>query len=145
MHRRRNAAAALIAVAGFAALFAVLPSKGAGKKVVLSGFRFHPGVIQVAVGGAVTFENKSKVTHTATCEGCPQDTGDIQPGLLKTLTFTRAGSYRLFCIYHGSQGMVARLTVGAAASPRAPTASSPTPPPSPSPTETSSPTPTSSP
>ena len=128
MKRRRYAVASVLAVAGFAALFAVLPSNGAGRKVVLTNFRFTPATIRVAVGGAVTFENKSKSTHTATCEGCPQDSGDIQPGLLKTLTFTKAGSYRLFCRYHGDQGMLASITVGKAS-----------PSPSPSPSESGSP------
>lgn len=132
MKRRRYTVAAVLAVAGFSALIAVLPSNGAGREVTLENFRFRPATIQIPVGGAITFENTSKTTHTATCETCPQDTGDVQPGMLKTLTFPRAGTFRLFCRYHGEGGMIAQLTVGRAGS----SSPSPTVPSSPSPSPT---------
>jgi plastocyanin len=110
--RRRYVVASVIAVAGFAALFAVLPSQGAGTKVRMVGVRYRPDTIRIAAGGAVTFHNESKVVHTATCAGgCRLDSKDIQPGTIRTLTFPKAGTYQLFCRYHGTQGMVARLTV----------------------------------
>ena len=89
----------------------VLPARGAGKSVHLVGYSYRPAKITVKAGGAVTFYNDAKVTHTATCPTCRLDTGDIQPGTFKTLTFPRAGNYQLVCRYHGSQGMVADLTV----------------------------------
>jgi plastocyanin len=109
--RRRYTVASVIAVAGFAALFAVLPSQGAGKKVKLVGVAFKPASITVSVDGAITFENDSKVTHTATCPACRLDTGDIQPGTFKTLTFPKAGTFQIVCRYHGEQGMVAQVVV----------------------------------
>ena len=113
--RRRYVVASVVAVAGFAALFAVLPQRGAGVQVKLVGTSFRPPQISVKTGGAVTFTNDSKVTHTATCPDCGPDgtldTGDIQPGAFKTLTFPKAGSFQLFCRYHGEQGMVAEVTV----------------------------------
>lgn len=122
--------AAVLAGAGFAALFAVLPSQGSGVEVLMRGFRFRPDSIKISVGGAVTFVNEDDVTHTATCQGCSQDTGDVQPGLLRTVTFPRAGTFHLVCRYHGEQGMIAILTVGGAG------------PTSPSPSASLSPTPT---
>jgi plastocyanin len=110
--RRRYVVAAVVAVAGFGALFMVLPSQGAGLKVKLVGISFRPAAIKVHTGGAVTFENDSKVTHTATCPKCGLDTGDIQPGTFKTLTFPTTGTFQLVCRYHGDQGMVASVTVG---------------------------------
>jgi plastocyanin len=110
---RRYAVASVIAVAGFAALFAVLPSKGAGREVKLVGFRYQPAAVSIERGGAVTFTNDSKVTHTATCSGCRLDTGDIQPGMFKTLTFPATGRFTIFCRYHGNAGMVATVTVRA--------------------------------
>lgn len=120
--------AAVVAVAGFAALFAVLPSQGSGTDVTMRGFRFRPATIRIPVGGAITFDNRDDVTHTATCQGCRQDTGDVQPGLIKTVTYPSPGTFHLVCIYHAEQGMIATLTVGSAAAP--------SPSPSPSPTGT---------
>lgn len=111
MKRRRYVVASVIAVAGFAALFAVLPSQGAGLKVRITGFRYRPAAIQIPAGGAVTFHNESTLVHTATCPACRVDSGDIQPGTFHTLTFPRPGRFQLFCRYHAERGMAARLTV----------------------------------
>jgi plastocyanin len=141
MNKRRYVVASVIAVAGFASLFAVLPSKGAGREVVMSGNQYRPATVRIPVGGAITFTNEDRVTHTATCQGagCPKDSGDIQPGLFKTLTFTRAGTFHMVCRYHGEAGMIATVTVGGAP----PKRSSPSPSPStpvPSATPTATPT-----
>ena len=113
MKKRRYVVAAIVAVAGFSALFAVLPSQGAGLRARLEGNRFHPTTIKIKAGGAITFTNEDEVTHTATCQGkgCPKDSGDIYPGQLKTLTFNRPGTFALICRYHGQGGMTAELTV----------------------------------
>ena len=75
------------------------------------GIRFRPAKISVKTGGAVTFVNDSKLTHTATCRGCSADTGDLQPGLIRTITFTKPGTFPIFCRYHGAQGMVGEVDV----------------------------------
>jgi plastocyanin len=115
MKRRRYTVASVVAVAGFAALFAVLPQRGAGVQAKLVGVSFRPAKLSVEAGGAITFANDSKLTHTAVCPGCGSDgaldSGDIQPGMFKTLTFPKAGTFQLFCRYHGEQGMVAEVTV----------------------------------
>ena len=112
MKRRRYVIASVVALAGFAALFAVLPSQGAGTKVRITGLRYRPESIKIAAGDAITVHNDSKLVHTATCFGCPVDSKDIQPGTIHTLTFPKAGTYQLYCRYHGqSAGMVARLVV----------------------------------
>lgn len=112
MKRRRYVVASVIALAGFAALFAVLPSQGAGFKVRMTGVRYRPDTIRIKAGGAITFHNETKVLHTATCASeCRLDSKDIQPGTIRTLTFPTAGTYQLFCRYHGREGMVADLTV----------------------------------
>jgi len=108
---RRYVVASAIAVAGFGALFLALPGRGSGVQVKLIDFRYRPSTITVHVGGAATFENRSTVTHTATCSKCSLDSGDIQPEMFKTLTFTKAGHYQLFCRYHGERGMVAEVIV----------------------------------
>lgn len=132
MKRRRYVLASVIAAAGFAALFAVLPSQGSGSEVVMRGNRYRPATIRIGVDGAITFTNEDRVTHTASCQGkgCPRDPGDIQPGLFRTLTFTRAGTFHVVCRYHGEGGMIATVVVGG-----------PAPSPSPTPTTTTSPSP----
>ena len=109
--RRRYVVASLIAVAGLGALFMALPSQGAGLKVRLVGIRFRPPAFTIHAGEAVTFQNDSKFTHTASCEKCGAESGDIQPGTLSTVTFPKAGTFQLFCRYHGELGMVATLVV----------------------------------
>ena len=114
MKKRRYVVASVIAVAGFSALFAVMPSQGAGVKVRMRGNQYRPASIRIPVGGAITFTNEDEVTHTATCQGqgCPRDSGDIRSGTFKTLTFTSAGTVHMVCRYHGELGMVATVTVG---------------------------------
>ncbi|MFY9586100.1 MAG: cupredoxin domain-containing protein [Actinomycetota bacterium] len=112
MKRRRYVVASVVALAGFGALFAVLPSQGAGTKVTIAGFRYRPASIKIEAGGAITVHNDTKLVHTATCFGCPVDSKDIQPGTIRTITFPKAGTYQLYCRYHGqSRGMIARLVV----------------------------------
>jgi plastocyanin len=111
MKNRRYAVASVIAAAAFAALFMVLPSKGAGREIKIVGLQYRPAAFTIAAGDAVTFENDTTLTHTATCRGCRQDSGDIQPRTFKTLTFPKAGRYLIFCRYHGAAGMAATLTV----------------------------------
>ena len=111
MKRRRYAVASVIALAGFGALFMVLPSKGAGREVKIVGVRYRPSAVTIDASGAMTFVNDTTLTHTATCRGCRQDSGDIQPGTFKTLTFPSSGRFVIFCRYHGNAGMVATVTV----------------------------------
>lgn len=140
MKKRRYVVASVIAVGGFSALFAVMPSQGAGAAVLMRGNQYRPATIRIPIGGAITFTNQDEVTHTASCQGrgCPRDSGDIRPGTLKTLTFARAGTVHMVCRYHGELGMVATVTVGEAAPGTTPTTtptttSTPTPSPTPSP------------
>jgi plastocyanin len=139
MKKRRYVVASVIAVAGFSALFAVMPSQGAGVKVRMQGNQYRPATIRIPVGGAITFANEDEGTHTATCQGqgCPRDSGDIRPRTFKTLTFASAGTVHMVCRYHGELGMVATVIVGGsspAATPTGTPAATPTSSPSPTPT-----------
>ena len=112
MKGRRYAVASAVALAGFGALFMLLPGRGAGLKVTIERFRYRPAAITVHAGGAATFYNPTKFTHTATCPKCGVDSGDIQPQTFSTLTFPKAGRFELYCRYHrDSNGMVAVVTV----------------------------------
>lgn len=101
----------ILAIASFAALFAVLPSTGAGTEVRMEDFRFRPAAVEIPVGDAITFDNQSGSTHTAGCDGCPFDTGDVRPGLQRTVTFAKPGRFAIVCRYHGGRGMTGVITV----------------------------------
>lgn len=112
MKGRRYAIASVIALFGFGALFMALPGRGAGQKVQIQGFHYNPRTITLKVGGAATFYNRTKRTHTATCPGCRVDSGDIQPETFATLTFPTAGRFELFCRYHrDTNSMVGTVVV----------------------------------
>lgn len=102
------------AVALLGALFMVLRPSTAGTTVRIANFSYRPAAVRIQPGGAVTFTNTSRTTHTVTCVGCPIDAGDVQPGLHKTITFPNSGSYAFACRYHQSAGMRMTVTVGSA-------------------------------
>jgi len=110
------------AAAALAALFIVLPQGGADAEVGMTGtaeaWVFSPASVEIEPGDRVAFINETSVTHSATCEGCPWDAGDVQPGETVMVTFDEEVSSRFFCRYHGAgQGMVGQLLVGDAAPP----------------------------
>jgi plastocyanin len=110
MSMRRWSLVPTVALLG--ALFMVLAPHRSGPAVRMAGLAFRPGTVRIQPGGAVTFENRSSTTHTATCEACALDAGDVQPGLAKTLTFARAGTYQIVCRYHVARGMQMTVVVG---------------------------------
>lgn len=116
-------------VAAFAAFFAIIPQRGADATIEMlpadaaaaqalgasEAWRFAPGELRVARGARVAFTNRSRVTHTAWCEGCTTewDSRDVQPGQTKMLAFTEDGTYLFVCRYHGrTLGMSGSLVVG---------------------------------
>lgn len=105
------------AVVALAALFIVLPRGGADAEVTIvdagEAWAFSPASVSVEAAARVAFVNETDVTHTATCQGCPWDSGDIQPGQTAMLTFDDEVASSFFCRYHGaSQGMEGQLVVG---------------------------------
>jgi hypothetical protein len=94
------------------AVFMVLKPHVPGTTVALRDFRYSPSALVLRVGDAVSFVNDSKLTHTATCTNCTLDTGDVQPGLSRSITFREPGVYLFACRYHGDRGMTMQITVG---------------------------------
>lgn len=95
---------------------------------------FSPAEITVAVGDTIEFRNTGKAPHTATADDRSFDTGNLNAGQSKTITFSKAGRFNYNCIYHETLGMVGMIVVNAAG-----TTASPTPTPSPSPAPSPSP------
>ena len=103
----------------------VLPQRGPGRRIVMRDYRFAPFDIVVEPGDAVSFRNDSSHTHTATCVQCPVslDTGDVQPGQVKALTFPKAGTYILVSVYDQDKQMAIRVRAGSAAAAPSPSGS----------------------
>jgi plastocyanin len=86
------------------------PSVGSTAETVrISNFTFTPGNLQVPVGAKVTWTNEDSAPHTATAKDGSWDTGILNQGESKTLTFAKAGDYEYYCKVHPS--MIARVTV----------------------------------
>jgi plastocyanin len=81
----------------------------ATESVSIRDFTFTPGNLQVPVGATVTFTNYDDAPHTATAKDGSWDTGILNKGESKTITFDKPGDYTYYCKVHPS--MVARLQV----------------------------------
>ncbi len=103
------AAAALIAGCGSGEEQAK-PAPGASTAAPASGkaavkikdFLYAPNSVTVKQGATVTFENLDQAPHTATiAQGATKfDTGTIDQGKTKSVTFDRPGTYAYVCLFH---------------------------------------------
>jgi plastocyanin len=76
---------------------------------MVTGDRFSPSTLTIAVGDSVRARNVDTTTHTFT--GPSWDSGDMGPGAVKTFRFTTAGTFDFYCTPHKSIGMTGTLTV----------------------------------
>ncbi len=79
------------------------------ESVSIRDFAFAPGNLKIPVGGAITFTNYDSVAHTATANDGSWDTGLLNKGESKTITFDKPGDYTYHCSPHPN--MVARIQV----------------------------------
>ncbi len=80
-------------------------------EVEIKDFKYAPEEINVKVGGKLSFTNQDTAKHTATSK--PQgtfDSGDISKGQTRPVTFTKAGSFDLFCVYHPTMSAKVAVT-----------------------------------
>jgi quinohemoprotein ethanol dehydrogenase len=63
-------------------------------------YRYGPGRIRIKAGTTVTWTNIGDLPHTATAEKFEWDTGDIDPGQSKSVTFKEPGNYYYICRPH---------------------------------------------
>jgi len=82
---------------------------GATNVVDIRDFAYAPGNLQVPVGATVTFTNHDGAPHTATAKDADWDTGTLNKGESKSITFEKAGDYAYYCRLHPA--MKARLEV----------------------------------
>lgn len=93
------------------------PYQGYGvNTVVISGYQYNPGNINVPVGGTVTWINQDSVAHSVTSPLPGQVTttgafdGVLQPGQSYSYTFNLPGRVDYYCRFHS--GMQGSVTVG---------------------------------
>lgn len=66
----------------------------------IKGYAFVPTALTVKRGTRITWTNGDATAHTATADQGAFDTGTINPGQSKTLTFARPGTYAYHCAFH---------------------------------------------
>jgi plastocyanin len=94
------------------------PAPQAGNAVEIKDFQFSPNALTVPVGTTVTWTNTGQAPHTATAKDNSFDTGILNNGQSKAITFDKEGTFEYVCLVHPR--MTATLTVGnAQASPAA--------------------------
>lgn len=68
--------------------------------VLIENFAYGPKTITIKRGDRVTFTNRDSMGHTATADDGSFDTGMIEQGQSKTITFAHPGSYSYHCTPH---------------------------------------------
>jgi len=63
-------------------------------------FRFRAARLEVATGTTIIWTNRGQVTHTVSAEDGSFDSGPIEPGERRALTFSRAGTFPFRCTPH---------------------------------------------
>jgi plastocyanin len=71
--------------------------------VNISNFQFAPKVLQIKVGTTVRWINKEG-THTVTADDGAFASDNLAAGQDFSFTFTKPGTYRYYCSFHGSKG-----------------------------------------
>jgi plastocyanin len=77
-------------------------STGVGDTVVaaVQDFLFEPRRLEIAVGTTITWSNNGQVVHTVSGENGEFDSGPIEPGGRRSITFSRPGSFPFRCTPH---------------------------------------------
>ena len=75
----------------------------AGQTVTISNFQFAPKSVHVKVGSDVTWQVKEG-THTVTADNGAFSSQALSAGQKFSYTFTKPGTYRYYCSFHGSKG-----------------------------------------
>lgn len=73
-------------------------------KVQIASFKYDPPEITVKAGSKVEWTNEDDAPHTSTASDAKQkakfDTDTIKKGETKSVTFSTAGTYKYFCVFH---------------------------------------------
>jgi plastocyanin len=66
----------------------------------IEDFTFRPARLEIAAGTTITWTNRGQVVHTVTADDRSFDSGNIEPGERRSLTFPRAGTFPYRCTPH---------------------------------------------
>ena len=69
-------------------------------KVDIADYKFAPEAIEVTAGTKVTWTNSDDAPHTATADDSSFDTGDLDQGDSKAITFDEPGEFTYYCRFH---------------------------------------------
>jgi plastocyanin len=72
--------------------------------VTMKSLSYDPKKLEIGVGDAVVWTNKSFAAHTATSDddGKTFDTGNVEPsGSSKAIKFEKEGEFKYHCVVHG--------------------------------------------
>lgn len=75
----------------------------AGATVTISNFQFTPKVVRIKAGATVTWQVKEGA-HTVNADDFSFASSTLSAGQQFSREFTRPGTYRYFCSFHGSGG-----------------------------------------
>ena len=80
------------------------PSGGTqgANEVFISGSKFSPATLTVAVNTTVTWTNKDGYAHTVTSNTALFDSGNMDSNASFSFQFTTKGSYMYHCAYHSA-------------------------------------------
>jgi plastocyanin len=73
---------------------------GSGTAVEIKNFAFGPSTLNVKQGASVTFTNDDSAPHTATADDKSFDTGNLNQGDSKTVSFSAPGTIAYTCAIH---------------------------------------------
>lgn len=77
----------------------------------IKNYLYVPASATVKVGQKVSVTDEDSTSHTFTDKGTPStfDSGTIKSGQTKTVTFTKVGTFKVYCQFHPT--MSATVTV----------------------------------
>jgi plastocyanin len=67
---------------------------------VVQDFLFRPARLEVAAGTTIVWTNDGQVMHTVSARDGSFDSGPIEPGQRRAVTFSRAGTFPFHCTPH---------------------------------------------
>jgi plastocyanin len=66
----------------------------------IEDFSFRPGRLEIRAGTTITWTNRGQVAHTVTADDRSFDSGNIEPGERRSLTFSQSGTFPYHCTPH---------------------------------------------
>ncbi len=76
-------------------------SRGASSNQSSAGYSPYDLTVLIGVNNTVTWTNDDTAAHTVSSTGGAFNSGNLNPGMSYTFTFTVPGTYTYSCAYHG--------------------------------------------